>query len=170
MRYHTRDRVSIGRRIRNASSPWGPCSLAVLDRTSAVVFTRRRFRLASGKAVGTSPRPYWWKRLSDHQRIASFSHQWHRHGDTDISFFFFFTWQPPPSRQFSVYNSLACLGLYQPSLISAASWGNSLCAIIKDRNALCASGKVQRSSAPLLQLFRTLHATSVSLGYNAVKL
>ena len=42
-------------------------------------------------------------------------------------------------------------------------WGNSLCAIKKDRNALCASGKVQRSSAPLLQLFRVLHATSVSL-------
>ena len=46
----------------------------------------------------------------------------------------------------------------------------SLCAIIKDRNSLCASGKIQRSSASLLQLFRVLHATSVSLGFNAVKL
>ena len=43
----------------------------------------------------------------------------------------------------------------------------SLCAIIKDRNPL---KKIQRSSAPLLQLFRVLHATSVSLGSNAVKL
>ena len=43
-------------------------------------------------------------------------------------------------------------------------WGNSLCAIKKDCNALCASGKVQRSSAPLLQLFCALHATAVSLG------
>ena len=46
----------------------------------------------------------------------------------------------------------------------------SLCAIIKDRNPLCASGKIQRSSAPLLQLFRVLHATSVSSGSNAIKL
>ena len=46
MRFHTRDRVSIGRRIRDA--PSSPCSLAVPDRTSAVVFTQRRFRLASG--------------------------------------------------------------------------------------------------------------------------
>ena len=44
----------------------------------------------------------------------------------------------------------------------------SLCAIIKDRNPLCAPGKIQRSSAPLLQLFRVLHATSVSSGSNAV--
>ena len=47
---------------------------------------------------------------------------------------------------------------------------NSLCVIKKDHNALCASEKVQRSSAPLLQLFRALHATSASLGSNAVKL
>jgi len=46
----------------------------------------------------------------------------------------------------------------------------SLCAIIKYRNPLCASEKIQRSSAPLLQLFRVLHTTSVSLGSNAVKL
>ena len=46
---------------------------------------------------------------------------------------------------------------------------NSLCAIKKDRNALCVPGKVQRSSALRLQLFRVLHATSVSLGSNAVK-
>ena len=45
----------------------------------------------------------------------------------------------------------------------------SLCAIIKDRNPLYVSEKIQRSSAPLLQLFRVLHATSVSLGSNAVK-
>ena len=48
--------------------------------------------------------------------------------------------------------------------------GNSPCAIIKDYNALRVSGKVQRSSASLLQLFRVLHATSVSLGSNVVKL
>ena len=48
--------------------------------------------------------------------------------------------------------------------------GNSLCAIKKDRNALCALEKVQRSSAPLLQLFCALHATAVSLDSNAVKL
>ena len=48
--------------------------------------------------------------------------------------------------------------------------GNSLCAIKKDRNALCAPEKVQRSSVPLLQLFCALHATAVSLGSNAVKL
>jgi len=46
----------------------------------------------------------------------------------------------------------------------------SLCALIKDRNSLCAPEKIQRSSAPLLQLFRVIHATSVSLGSNAVKL
>ena len=46
----------------------------------------------------------------------------------------------------------------------------SLCAIIKDRNPLCAYEKIQRSSAPLLQFFRVLHATSISLGSNAVKL
>ena len=45
---------------------------------------------------------------------------------------------------------------------------NSLCAIKKDLNALCASEKVQRSSAPLLQLFCAHHATAVSLGSNAV--
>jgi len=48
--------------------------------------------------------------------------------------------------------------------------GNSLCGIKKDRNALWAPGKVQRSSASLLQLFCVLHATVVSLGSNAVKL
>ena len=48
--------------------------------------------------------------------------------------------------------------------------GNSLCAIKKDCNGLCAPGKVQRSSAPLLQLFCALHATAVSLGANAIKL
>jgi len=47
---------------------------------------------------------------------------------------------------------------------------NSLCAIKKDRNALCVSEKVQRSSEPLLQLFCVIHATTVSLGSNAVKL
>jgi len=46
----------------------------------------------------------------------------------------------------------------------------SLCAIIKYCNSLCALEKIQRSSAPLLQLFRVIHATSVSLGSNAVKL
>ena len=46
----------------------------------------------------------------------------------------------------------------------------SLCALIKDRNSLCVPEKIQRSSAPLLQLFRVIHATSVSLGSNAVKL
>ena len=46
----------------------------------------------------------------------------------------------------------------------------SLCALIKDRNSLCAPEKIQRSSAPLLQLFRVIHATSVSLSSNAVKL
>ena len=50
------------------------------------------------------------------------------------------------------------------------SMGNSLCAIKKDRNALCVPGKVQRSLASLLQLFCALHATAVSLGSNAVKL
>ena len=44
-----------------------------------------------------------------------------------------------------------------------------MCAIIKDRNSLCASEKIQRSSAPLLQLFQVLHATSVTSGSNAVK-
>ena len=48
--------------------------------------------------------------------------------------------------------------------------GNSLCGIKKDRNALCVPGKVQLSSASLLQLFCALHATAVSLGSNAVKL
>ena len=48
--------------------------------------------------------------------------------------------------------------------------GNFLCAIKKDCNVLCASRKVQRSSAPLLQSFCALHATAVSLGSNAVKL
>ena len=48
--------------------------------------------------------------------------------------------------------------------------GNSLCAIKKNRNILCVSEKVRRSSAPLLQLFCALHATAVSLGSNAVKL
>ena len=45
-----------------------------------------------------------------------------------------------------------------------------MCAIKKDRNALCAPVKVQRFSVPLLQLFCTLYATAVSLGSNAVKL
>jgi len=49
-------------------------------------------------------------------------------------------------------------------------WGDSLCAIKKDRNAWCVPEKVQRSSALLLQLFCALHATAVSLGSNAVKL
>ena len=40
----------------------------------------------------------------------------------------------------------------------------------KDRNALCISGKVQWSSAPLLQLFRIIHSTSVSLSSNVIKL
>jgi len=44
------------------------------------------------------------------------------------------------------------------------------CAIKKDRNVLCVSEKVQRSSALLLQLFCALYATAVSLGSNAVKL
>ena len=57
------------------------------------------------------------------------------------------------------------------SEVSALKAGHfSLCAIIKDCNPLCASRKIQRSSAPLLQLFRVIHATSVSLGSNAVKL
>ena len=45
-----------------------------------------------------------------------------------------------------------------------------MCAIIKYRNPLCTPEKIQQSSAPLLQLFRVLHATSVSSGSNAVKL
>jgi len=65
-------------------------------------------------------------------------------------------------------------GLYFPFIIFIMRViiirGNSLCAIKKDRNALCAPVKVQRSSAPLLQLFYVLHATSVSLDSNAVKL
>ena len=48
--------------------------------------------------------------------------------------------------------------------------GNSLCAIKKDRNALCAPEKVQRSSVSLLQLFFALHATAIKLGPNDVKL
>ena len=48
--------------------------------------------------------------------------------------------------------------------------GNSLCAIKKYRNALCAPGKFQQSSVPLLQLFYVLHATAISLGSNAAKL
>ena len=47
---------------------------------------------------------------------------------------------------------------------------NSLCAIKKDRNALCAPRKVQRFSASLFQLFCALLATAVSLDSNAVKL
>ena len=43
-------------------------------------------------------------------------------------------------------------------------------AIKKDRNSLWATRKVQRSSAPLLQLFFALHATAVRLGSNGVKL
>jgi len=86
MRYHTRDRVSIGRRIRNAPSP---CSLAVPDRTSAVVFTRHRFRLASGKAVGTSPRSQWGKRPPE---------DWFFQSPVTLTLTFFFTWQPPLSR------------------------------------------------------------------------
>ena len=46
----------------------------------------------------------------------------------------------------------------------------SLCAITKDRDALWAPRKVQWSSAPLLQFFCALHATTISLGSNAVKL
>ena len=56
------------------------------------------------------------------------------------------------------------------ALIPKQRWGNSLCVIKKDRNALYVPGKVQRSSALLLQLFCALHATVVSLGSNAVKL
>ena len=48
--------------------------------------------------------------------------------------------------------------------------GNSSCAIKKYCNTLYVSEKVQRSSAPLLQLFCALHATAVSLASNAVKL
>ena len=57
------------------------------------------------------------------------------------------------------------IGMFQTKI-----WDFSLCAIIKDLNPLCAPEKIQRSSAPLLQLFRVLHATSVSSGSNAVKL
>ena len=66
------------------------------------------------------------------------------------------------------------LDLQSISLMSTLLWlvfrDFSLCALIKDRNPLCVPGKIQRSSAPLLQLFRVLHATSVSSGSNAVKL
>ena len=54
--------------------------------------------------------------------------------------------------------------------ITLLDWGNSLCAIKKDSNALWAPGKIQRSSLSLLQLFCALHATAVSLDSNAVKL
>ena len=46
----------------------------------------------------------------------------------------------------------------------------SIRAIIKYRNSLCVSKKIQWFSISLLQFFCVLHATSVSLGSNAVKL
>ena len=57
-----------------------------------------------------------------------------------------------------------------PPIPRKSSRDFSQCAIIKDRNPLCVPEKIQRSSTPLLQLFRVIHATSVSLGSNAVKL
>jgi len=68
----------------------------------------------------------------------------------------------------AVRRIVICLYFY--SLVLKKCGDFSLCTIIKDRNTLCALEKIQRSSASLLQLFCVLHATSVSLGSNTVKL
>ena len=54
--------------------------------------------------------------------------------------------------------------------VSFGPGGIFLCDIKKNCNVMYVIGKVQRSSAPLLQLFCALYATAVSLGSNAVKL
>ena len=75
-------------------------------------------------------------------------------------FFWFFNIMVPRSK----------VGACNIVSLAVDCWDFFSCVIIKDRNSPCVPGKIQRSSASLLQLFRVIYGTSVSLGSNAVKL
>jgi hypothetical protein len=124
-RYHTRDRVSIGRRIRNAPSPWSPL-LPLRFRTAPLpscspgaVFVWRQGKLWGHRRVPIDENDF----LIIKGLLLSVT------SDTDTAtltflFLFFYLTSTAFTSQFSVYNSLACLGLFQPSLISAAILGS----------------------------------------------
>jgi hypothetical protein len=106
-RYHTRDRVSIGRRIRNAPSPWSP-------------LLPLRFRTAPLPSCSPGAVFVWRQgKLWGHRRVPIDENDF-----LIIKGLLLSVTSTAFTSQFSVYNSLACLGLFQPSLISAAILGS----------------------------------------------